>query len=472
MLARSEAMGWPPPRVARARGAALSLARAVAYALGMSAGSSSGGAAALPTSSPPASTPAATTAATNRVTDDFAGDLEAIARIGAVDKILKMVCHTTGLGFSAVARVTETRWVACAVRDLIEFGLQPGGELEIATTICNEIRHSGQLVVIDDATVDPVFCHHPTPRHYGFRSYISVPINLPDGRFFGTLCAIDPRPARVNTPETIGTVTLFADLIAMHLAAQERMAVAQQALVGEREQAQLRDQFMAVLGHDLRNPLNAIQSGVQLLEMLPHDDEAAETLAMIQRSVGRMAGLIGNVLDFARGRLGGGIPVQRAAAPNLAATLEQVCAELQSAWPGRTIERDFAIPAVVTCDAARVAQLLSNLVANALTHGDPSGPIRVRAASRAAADGGGSDAAAGRDIAFELSVANSGPAIPPQVVAQMFQPFSRGTARPGQQGLGLGLYIASEIARAHGGTLGVESARGETRFTLRIPDER
>src|SRR6185369_16964136 len=165
-----------------------------------------------------------------------------IARIGAVDKILEMVCRTTGLGFAAVARVTETRWVACAVRDRIAFGLKPGGELEVATTICHEIRQSGELVVIDDATQHPVFCHHPTPRQYGFRSYISIPINLPDGRFFGTLCAIDPKPALVNTPETIGTMTLFAELIGMHLAAQERMAAAQSALLGEREQAQLRDQ--------------------------------------------------------------------------------------------------------------------------------------------------------------------------------------------------------------------------------------
>jgi signal transduction histidine kinase len=409
---------------------------------------------------------AAAAAARRRVSDEFAGDLEAIRRIGAIDKILKMVCHTTGLGFSAVARVTETRWVACAVRDLIGFGLEPGGELEIATTICNEIRDSGQLVVIDDAQVDPVFCHHPTPKHYGFRSYISVPIMLPDGRFFGTLCAIDPKPARVNTPETIGTVTLFAELIAMHLAAQERMAAAQQALLSEREQAQLRDQFMAVLGHDLRNPLGAIQSGVQLLEMLPHDEEAAETLAMIQRSVGRMAGLIGNVLDFARGRLGGGIPVNRVPAPNLAAVLEQVCAELQSAWPQRAIHCELVIAGPVTCDAARVGQMLSNLLGNALTHGDPDGPIHVRAAT---VSGGGDDAGDSDGRGFELAVTNRGATIPPAVIAQMFQPFSRGSARAGQQGLGLGLYIASEIARAHSGTLVVVSAEGETTFTFRMP---
>ena len=155
--------------------------------------------------------------------DSVADDVAAVGKIDAVPTILEVVCRTTGLGFSAVARVTEERWVACAVRDEIAFGLQPGGELQVETTICDEIRDSGQLVVIDNVAEDEVFCGHPTPRMYGFQSYISVPIYRPDGRFFGTLCAIDPRPARLNTPETVGMFKLFADLIGFHLDVQERL---------------------------------------------------------------------------------------------------------------------------------------------------------------------------------------------------------------------------------------------------------
>jgi signal transduction histidine kinase len=302
---------------------------------------------------------------------------------------------------------------------------------------------------------DKTFCNHPTPKRYGFRSYISVPINLPDGRFFGTLCAIDPQPARVGTPQIVEMFKLFADLIGMHLAAQECMHAAQAQLTSEREAAQLRDQFIAVLGHDLRNPLSAIQSSVQLLEMLPHDPEAKETLGIMQRSVNRMAALIGNVLDLARGRLGGGIPVRRAPAPNLAKALEQVVTELQTSSPQRRIEFDLRIAEVVSCDAERIAQLLSNLLGNAVTHGDGEGPIRVRGVC----DSEG----------FDLSVTNTGPTIPPQIIAHLFKPFSRGSARPGQQGLGLGLYIASEIARAHGGTLTVKSTDSQTCFTFRMP---
>src|SRR5207253_10573878 len=126
---------------------------------------------------------------------DFQDDLDAIASIPAVQSILEVVCRTTGMGFAAVARVTDQRWVCCAVRDEIAFGLKPGGELKVETTICDQIRQSGHPVVIDQVSSDPMFCGHPTPAMYGFQSYISMPIRRADGSFFGTLCAIDPKPA-------------------------------------------------------------------------------------------------------------------------------------------------------------------------------------------------------------------------------------------------------------------------------------
>jgi GAF domain-containing protein len=89
---------------------------------------------------------------------------------------------------------------------------------------------------------------------YRFQSYISMPIFLKDGMFFGTLCAIDPRPARLKNPETIGMFKLFAELIAFHLDAADRLATSEASLSGERQTAELREQFIAVLGHDLRNP--------------------------------------------------------------------------------------------------------------------------------------------------------------------------------------------------------------------------
>ena len=387
--------------------------------------------------------------------ENFSGDIAAIGQIDAVPRILEVICRTTGMGFSAVARVTESRWIACAVRDEIAFGLKPGGELEIGTTICNEIRQSGELVVIDDVDTDDQFHCHPTPKQYGFKSYISVPIRRKDGRFFGTLCAIDPKAARLKKTEVVEMFRLFADLISQHLESQQRLTTSEAALLSERETSQIREQFIAVLGHDLRNPLGAICSGADLLAQLPKGESSEEVLRMVQRSVERMSELIDNILDLARGRLGGGLTLAHEVESNLTGVLNQVVTELETAWPARSVVREIAIDRPVVCSSARLAQLLSNILANALTHGDPAHPVHVRA--QAASD------------SLEISVTNSGETIAPEVASQLFQPFVRGSAKPGQQGLGLGLYISAEIARAHHGTLTVASADRQTCFTFRMP---
>ena len=183
---------------------------------------------------------------------DFQGDLIAVASIAAVPTILDVVCRTTGMGFAAIARVTENRWVACSVRDDIAFGLQPGGELQIATTLCNEIRESGTAVVIDDVAQDTAFRAHPAPKLYGFQSYISMPIRLPDGRFFGTLCAIDPKPAKLNTPAVVGMFKMFADLIGFHLDAQQRVASSRAALHLYENIVQSDTAPICVFDHDCR----------------------------------------------------------------------------------------------------------------------------------------------------------------------------------------------------------------------------
>ncbi len=389
------------------------------------------------------------------VAADLETDIVAIASIAAVPTILEVVCRITGMGFAAVARVTEDRWIACQVRDEIQFGLKAGGELEVRTTICDEIRDSRQPVVIDHVAEDAAFRNHRTPTMYGFQSYISMPIVRKDGSFFGTLCAIDPRPARLKSPEIIGMLKLFADLIAVHLDAQDRLQINEAALLDERRTAELREHFIAVVGHDLRNPLAAITAGTDLLlRKAALDDKSVSTLTRIQRSAGRMAELIDNVLDFARGRLGGGLPVQRVRQP-LRPTLEQVVEEMRAASPDRAIETRLALDRDVNCDSGRIAQLLSNLLANALMHGAADGAVRVTASTASGA--------------FELSVANSGEPIPPATIDYLFEPFYRAKNRGDQQGLGLGLYIAYEIARAHRGTLDVRSTAEETSFTFRMP---
>ncbi len=149
-------------------------------------------------------------------------DIEAINKIPVIPKLLEVVCHITGMGFAAIARVTKDRWIAYSVLDEINFGLLPGSELKLETTICYEIMHHQKAVVIDEVATDEVYAHHPTPAMYGFQSYISMPIFRQNGSFFGTLCAIDPRPAKINTPATIMTFKLFAELISFHLSSIEK----------------------------------------------------------------------------------------------------------------------------------------------------------------------------------------------------------------------------------------------------------
>lgn len=367
-----------------------------------------------------------------------------------VPRILEVVCRSTGMGFAAVARVTEQRWIACAVRDEIGFGLEPGGELQIKTTLCDEIRQSGTRIVIDHVASDPGYCGHHTAVQYGLQSYISVPLRYPDGRFFGTLCAIDPRPAKVNTPEVIGMFEMFADLIGFHLDAADRLALSERTLAQIQQDGVLRDQFIAVLGHDLRNPLAAIQASGGVLNTLPLPPAALRAVTLIERSTARMMEMIGNLMDLARANLGGGLPLMLASV-NLRETIEEVVAELSF---GRRIELDLQLDAPVRCDSARIAQLLSNLVANALTHGHFETPVRVCARTSSE---------------LMVTVENRGAPIPPERFATLFHPFARGMASGHQEGLGLGLYIAAEIARAHGGTLSASSNDDVTMFMFCMP---
>jgi len=382
-------------------------------------------------------------------------DVEAIHRIPIISNLLEVICRTTGMGFAAVARVTDEKWVACSVRDEIQFGLQPGGELKLETTICHEIRQSGVEVVIDNVANDACFANHHTPAMYGFQSYISIPIIRKDGKFFGTLCAIDPRPAKLKTPETIGMFKLFAELISFHLNADEQLSFAENKLREEREISVLREQFIAILGHDLRNPIGAVMNSAQLLKRLPLEDRAMRVANIIYDSSYRMRGLVENIMDFALGRMGGGINLKFSTDYHLEDILNHAITELKILHPDRQIDKVFTLAAPVNCDGRRIAQLFSNLLGNALKHGKADAPVIIKAESD--------------ENTFTLSVSNKGKKIPAAAMDRLFQPFSRGEVKAGQEGLGLGLYIAAEIAKAHSGTLEVQSTDEQTVFTLRMP---
>jgi transcriptional regulator with XRE-family HTH domain len=191
-------------------------------------------------------------------------DVEAISCIPVIPKLLEVICRKTGMGFAAVARVTDDKWIACGVRDEISFGLKPGSELKLETTICNEIRQSGIGVIIDNVKKDKNFACHHTPAMYGFQSYISIPIFRCDGSFFGTLCAIDPKPAKLNNPETIEMFKLFAELISFHLNLVEQRAFAEANDTEDCKRIELKKRFIEALGHELPNPVNAVLNSAKI----------------------------------------------------------------------------------------------------------------------------------------------------------------------------------------------------------------
>ena len=370
-------------------------------------------------------------------------DIATINRISAVPAILQVVTEMTGMRFAAVARVTQTTWTACAVLDKLGFGLQPGGELDLVSTLCFESMNSHLPIIIDNASADPLYQHHHTPKIYSFESYITIPIWRTDGSFFGTLCALDPEPANLRNSTIQSTMESFARLLSLQIDTEENLQRTETALVQERETAELREQFIAVIGHDLRNPLFAITTAAERL-LRVHPSPPTDVLVQHILSCGNRASqLVEDVMDFARGRLGSGIPLTLCECPDLDKVFSHVISELQSVHPQRSIDSEIGLLDGIRCDSGRLAQLLSNLLTNAITHGCPGGAVRVSALVL--------------NGVFTLSVYNQGRPIPAEQLPHLFKPYSRPANNTPQAGLGLGLYIASQIALSHGGQLEVAS---------------
>ena len=260
--------------------------------------------------------------------------------------------------------------------------------------------------------------------------------------------SISVAPLRTGRGSLRGTIAIAADIT------EKR-----RALVEAAETVRFREQFVAIVGHDLRNPLTAITTAAQLL--LRHgglSDREARTISRIAASSERMARMIGDLLDFTRSRLGGGFPIQTRRI-DLRELCEEVIEELELAYPERTIEFEARGDAWGNWDPDRIAQVVSNLVGNALQHSPESGTVRVDIRDE------------GDRVLLETS--NAGPPIPSEVLPHLFEPGRRGPPGRGRKessGLGLGLYIVQQIVLAHGGTISVLSSAEEgTTFTVSLP---
>src|SRR5690606_27549237 len=219
------------------------------------------------------------------------------------------------------------------------------------------------------------------------------------------------------------------------------------------ESLRLNEMLTAVLGHDLRNPLNVISTGAEVLERTAGDATVRRTAATMLASARRMTRLIDDLLDLARARLAGGIPLERKEL-DLVPLVHRVAQEHRTVYPERPVEISHEGHLVGTWDGERLAQLVSNLLGNALTHGQAGTPVRLHADG---SDGG----------LVRLSVENVGE-IDDDVRPHLFTPFTGGTRRR-PESLGLGLYIVQQIVKAHDGEIDVTCADGTTRFIVSLP---
>ena len=384
-------------------------------------------------------------------------DVQKINRIPVISRVLDALSNTTGMGFTAVVKVTEDQWITCATKDLISFGLKPGDELKVETTLCNLVRQQKESIVVDNIAEHPVYSKHPGPASYGFQSYIGVPIIRRNGEFFGSLCAMDPLPAKVDSVEVLDAFNLFADLISFHLDAVEQQDECSGVHSREQEEqdnSQLQEEFIGVLGHDLKNPLATARMSAEILLKVSDKDIITRHASMVKATTYRLESMIENLLDFKRSRIGNDIQLRKEAEIEaLEKALQQAIREIGIISPDRFIETDIRLETPFYCDPGKIGQLFLNLLSNANSNGTTKHPIQVKIRSN--------------DEGFLISVAHKGEEIPIEQQENIFNPYYQTAEGSFRKGLGLGLFVASEIAKAHGGKIELTSTEEETRFTFR-----
>lgn len=280
------------------------------------------------------------------------------------------------------------------------------------------------------------------------------------GRLFDELSMVIAEDRHAYERELLQARRRAEQLLHQERQTQQALALAEeqlkQALEAAEDRALFAEQLIGIVSHDLRTPLQAIRLGTQLLARAPLDEAQLKTVNNVLRSSRRAQRLVEDLLDFTVARVGRGLSVtpQPLDLPQVVADSVD---ELRAAYPQQQLELRHSGSTAATADAARIAQLIGNLVANATTYGATGRPITIT--SRGRGDGG-----------LEISVHNEGEPIDAALLPHLFEAMVRGEVRATDRSVGLGLFIVREIARAHGGSVAVVSAAGHgTTFTFQAP---
>ena len=380
--------------------------------------------------------------------ENFNQNIQDVQSIKILPTILDVILQSTGLGFAVVARVTSDKWITCATRDNLQFGLVPGDELDIKTTFCRDVRSTKTLVVIDYVDQDDKFCNNPIPIQYGFQSYISVPITLQDGTFFGTLCALDPAPNKLNNAKVIGMFTSYAELISFHLDAIEKMRL--KDLEIKKKNFQL-ESFDFVSSHDLQEPLRKIQmfSSV-ILEKNNQNltNEVVRYLDGIKNESQRMRNILNDLLVFSEYKKSS----QEFVVTDLNSIVENIRKRLSkefSECSGKIVLDE--LPSV-PIKPDQIEQLFYNLIINAITFRSNHCDLEISISSKIEK---------GIDLSYEkldanttyctLTLTDNGTGFDPRYNEKIFGMFNRLDKEKHCNSTGIGLTIARRITENHNG---------------------
>jgi signal transduction histidine kinase len=375
-----------------------------------------------------------------------------VAQSDSIATLLLLASEIAGSNVALIARVADDVWTICAAHQVSAVGVSAGDQLALGRPLRLGLGPMGVPISI-------VFSSQPslgTLTASSIACGVAAPVILANGRYFGVLCALDPTSLNRADDRIESKFKCLSSVVASQIDQLMARDLEKTAFLDEQAAGLLREQFIAILGHDLRNPLQAIFASSDLLAHRLEQPALAHMAARIKTNARRMSSLIDDVLDFARARLGGGIGVELTEVENISHGLTTVVQELQDGQTDCKIISNFHVTRSVRCDLGRLQQVASNLLGNALTHGRPHSPIKI-------------DARTDEDD-LVIEVWNSGEPIPPESLSKIFEPFWRHSVSASRNGLGLGLHICSQIVRAHHGSISVTSTQESgTQFTARLP---